>query len=123
MSDYKDIISRIVTLRTWIEKELNWQDGEAIAEAQAKLALLLAMLGDHRASLHQQASQEHLMAYKKARAQDMTVSDSEIEAKEVSLKIRAEYENVEYVFKSTSILVDSLRTLCSTIRQEKSNVS
>ena len=115
----EEIITRIKDLREWIEKKLNWQDTQAISEAQAKLAVLLAMLGDHRAKLHHNSSQSYLMAYKKARGRDLTVADSEIEAKEISLKIKEEFENVEYIYKSTATLVDSLRTLASTQRAEK----
>ncbi len=119
----EDALEGIRTARDWIEKEMNWQDGNQISVVQAKLASKNSFLADHIADLHFKASQSYIMNYKKFRASDEKVADAEVNAKEISNHIRKEYEECLHVYRSTQAIIDSLRSHLATLRNETQNTN
>lgn len=114
----EDSLKAITELRAWLIENKVWKDSILLSEVAIKLAAYNAELGSELATLHLTASQQQIQAFKGARKRELTVSDSEIEAKEFSLDARTSYEDAKHVYSSTQSLISALQTHLRTLSNE-----
>lgn len=113
-----DAISKILEIRDLIGKHK--KDPALLSMDAVALATYNAYLGDVLADHHHTARKTELDAYKQARNLEENVGDSEKIAKEKALTPVREYEQIQYVYKSTNNLITAIQSHCKTMSVERS---
>lgn len=111
-------VTGIMGLRKRIHEQRQWDNPVSLSDTMTKLAVYNAYLADHIADLHHEATQSSIDAFKHAREADKGVTEAEREAKEGSIEARKNYEQINYIYKSTGNLITVLQTRLKVIENQ-----
>lgn len=121
--EIEEAVKGIVTYRKLIHEENYWNNPERLSDVMAKLAVYNAYLADNMASLHKNATETQLAAFKAAREMGTGVAESEKLAKQESLNEREIYEKCKYIYTATGNLITVLQSRLKVIEQQRKDES
>ena len=116
--DITEALKGITVHRKMIQDKKLWSNTLGLAEEILKISSYNSVLAENLAQLHYESTKTRLTAYKKARDEEKTQGDSDMESRWESLEVRREYENVNHIYKATDKFITVAQTQLKTIENQ-----